>query len=150
MESVLAGFGGLPFAHRLDIAHVAMIGHSFGGAAALEACDIAQSCVAAVNMDGFPYGGVRRHGAAKPNLTIWSDPSDHPAANWVLADRQIRAGPLARIETLAGTRHFNFTDHAVMFSPLLHFPLHMLGSRDGAEALKAAGVEIRRFLAGLL
>src|SRR5262249_41379374 len=49
------GDGSSPFVGRLDIQHVGLLGHSFGGAAALEACHLDARCAAAANLDGSPY-----------------------------------------------------------------------------------------------
>jgi pimeloyl-ACP methyl ester carboxylesterase len=133
------------FAHRLDLNQVAVVGHSFGGAVALEACNREKKCVAGINLDGFPYGMARLHGATKPNLTIWSDPSEHPRTNWIAADRAVRASRMAQVELLRATKHFDFTDYAIMFHPPLHF-LGLLGRQDGAKTLEKTCKEIGRFL----
>jgi dienelactone hydrolase len=60
---------------RLDTARVAMIGHSLGGAAALEACRDQTMISACVDMDGEPFGDVESFGVPKPFLVLLSQPA---------------------------------------------------------------------------
>ena len=49
------------------------IGHSLGGAAALELCANAQGCLGAVDIDGWPFGDVTTTGLGKPVLVMQSE-----------------------------------------------------------------------------
>ncbi|HVT37642.1 MAG TPA: alpha/beta fold hydrolase [Gemmatimonadaceae bacterium] len=60
---------------RLNTTRVAMIGHSLGGAAALQACRDEPMIRACIDMDGQPVGDVERFGVGKPFLTLLSQPA---------------------------------------------------------------------------
>ena len=60
---------------RLDTTRVAMIGHSIGGAAALEACRDQRIISVCVDMDGQPFGDVEALGVGKPFLVLLSQPA---------------------------------------------------------------------------
>ena len=57
---------------HVDRRTVAYVGHSFGGAAALEACRQDATCTGAVDLDGTPYGPVVHEGLQKPLLMLSS------------------------------------------------------------------------------
>ena len=54
------------------------------------------------------------------------------------------SGPV-RDFVVDGAEHYNFTDHNVLFTPLLH-PLGQLGSIDGARAVLITRDVVREFL----
>jgi predicted dienelactone hydrolase len=64
-----------PFAGHVNAATTLYIGHSFGGAPALEACRTDQHCAGAANLDGGEYGTVVHSGLAKPMMLIGSEGS---------------------------------------------------------------------------
>jgi dienelactone hydrolase len=138
-----------PFAGRLDLEHVGLLGHSFGGAAAFEACSLDERCTAAADVDGWPFGGVVQAGLDRPALLISSkagSEADTPAsqkANEELAAILAQA-PQGYHVTIRGARHFNFTDMAVGFNPVGR-PLGILGSIDGARGLRIASAYLAAF-----
>ena len=90
---------------------VVYAGHSFGGAAALEACREDIACAGAADLDGTPYGMVVRTGLGRPLLMVSAgkDGIDQDrAAQSVLA----ASGASAQAYTIEGARHFDFTDYA--------------------------------------
>jgi len=112
------------FAGRVDLEKLGAMGHSYGGAAALEFCRVDKRCKAAVDMDGAVLGEVVAQGSATPSLFIWSD---RPVLRAAAADRPADARPLLealdRISAslpnrpnqllLTGAEHFSFTDAAM-------------------------------------
>ncbi|GAA0581254.1 alpha/beta hydrolase [Paractinoplanes ferrugineus] len=86
-------------------------GHSFGGAAALEACRTDGSCRGAADLDGTPFGPVVTDGVGKPLLLISSGTggaaTDESARQLFRADSK-----QARAYTLVQSRHFDFSDYA--------------------------------------
>jgi pimeloyl-ACP methyl ester carboxylesterase len=52
-----------PAAHELGT-----VGHSFGGATALQFCHEDARCRAAIDLDGIPFGSVVTDGLAKPAM----------------------------------------------------------------------------------
>jgi pimeloyl-ACP methyl ester carboxylesterase len=61
------------FFGHLDLAHIAMIGHSFGGAVAAEICKIDARVRAGINLDGSIYGTVKMAGVPKPFFFLFDD-----------------------------------------------------------------------------
>ncbi|MEV6494801.1 hypothetical protein AB0M20_40190, partial [Actinoplanes sp. NPDC051633] len=59
-----------PLTGRLDLSRLTAIGHSFGGAAALQWCRDDPRCVAAANLDGALWSEVGRSGLARPVLQL--------------------------------------------------------------------------------
>ena len=103
-----------------DLDHVGMLGHSFGGAAALEACRLDARLLACADLDGLPFGPVRTEGVGRPALVLLSQP--------VYSDAELAARGRTRAEWEAMGR-----DRLADLS-------HLLGL--GAEAEEAV-VEVR-------
>lgn len=131
------------------------VGHSFGGAASLQACSDDGGCTGAVDLDGTQFGAVARSGLGKPSLTVSSDScvaaicpvGDAPDAS----DRAVADGffahsaqPAWRVR-IAGARHFDFTDYAAYYlaAPLSRFIA--LGSIDGRRALAITSAYVDGF-----
>lgn len=156
-SSVSAGPATSPFAGHVDADHIAYLGHSFGGAAALQACHDDPRCAAAVNLDGTQYGPVVHTGLDRPSLTIGSGDScvtgtcrptsaiDRADQATALALLAASTGP-AWCYRITGARHFNFTDYATYY---LAAPLRSqlaLGSIDGDRGLIITGSYLTAFL----
>ncbi len=138
------------FAGRLDTLRFGLWGHSFGGAAALEACREDARCAGAADLDGWPFGTVARTGLDRPVLYVASestgrgDPAARDAAREI--DAILRNAPGSARLTLRGARHFDFTDAAALFSPALHL-VGLLGPIDGARALERTADALSGFFA---
>ncbi len=117
------------FTGRLDIQHLGMFGHSFGGATALQFCHDDPRCKAGIDMDGAPYGSVVQEGLKQPFLFILSDHSrelSDPASKQILADFQSIYDRLPNgrwFITIRGANHFSFSDQILLKS---HFVLTLL------------------------
>jgi pimeloyl-ACP methyl ester carboxylesterase len=121
-----------PFTARLDLRRLTAVGHSFGGAAALQWCRDDSRCAAAVNLDGALWTEVGRLGLPRPVLQVLAphrefdaDP-DHavkagmaPDPRWYAAERAItlggwstvdRTGRPAHSVQITGTSHLSFMD----------------------------------------
>lgn len=61
------------FKGKIDLDRVGVIGHSFGGAAAVEACYLDKRFKSAVNLDGAVYGTVAYAGTPQPIFYFLSD-----------------------------------------------------------------------------
>ncbi|MBC7810714.1 MAG: hypothetical protein H7175_06180 [Burkholderiales bacterium] len=61
------------FAGRLDLSHLGVFGHSFGGAAAAEFCLSDSRCDAGVNIDGSYSGAAVEQGVTQPFMQVFSD-----------------------------------------------------------------------------
>lgn len=104
---------------RLDLTRIGSLGHSFGGAAALEVCRIDMRCRAAVNLDGGLYGEIAMIPAVRPLMLMTSAESyENQAA--VSAWRRMMStatGPAYWLE-LPDSTHFSFTITQLL-SPIL-------------------------------
>jgi pimeloyl-ACP methyl ester carboxylesterase len=129
-----------PFFDRLDTNHIGLLGHSFGGAAALDACSLDPRCTSAADLDGWPFGDVIRTGLDRPIMPILSEQgenADQPVedrANEELTEILAQAPEGYRL-LVHGARHFNFTDYAVGFNPVMQV-FGLLGDIGGVRALR--------------
>jgi predicted dienelactone hydrolase len=128
------------FTGKLDMQKVGLFGHSFGGATAAQVCDLDSRCKAGVDIDGYPYGSVVRDGLHQPFMFIWSEPPDSQDAGWQQAVQDAQAidveHPHPQYELMIkGMRHFNFSDQAVLFSPVIRL-MGGLGAIDGRRGLE--------------
>jgi predicted dienelactone hydrolase len=127
-----------PLAGRLDLARLSAVGHSFGGAAALQWCRDDPRCTVAVNLDGALWSEVGRLGLDRPVLQVLAPhpefdvaPADAVAAGmapdpeWFTTERAItlggwetvdRTGRPAYTRRITGATHVSFMD--VPFLPL--------------------------------
>jgi predicted dienelactone hydrolase len=145
------------FRGHLSGGRVAYVGHSFGGAAALQACRDDQRCAGAVDLDGAQYGTVLTSGLHAPLLLVGHDGSCvtgvcRPSDAGDRADRDVArrlldrsAGPSWSLE-LDDTEHFDFTDYSAYY---LARPLHLLlavGSLPRGRALATSDAYVAAFL----
>lgn len=116
----------------VDTARVAAIGHSLGGAAALQACLSEPLFDACADMDGDPFGDVETKGVGKPILVLLSEPDRRvrpPPRDSAEAARRAEFARMGRerdsmwtsicalqrgtscfVAKLLGTGHFSFSD----------------------------------------
>ncbi|MCO6006900.1 hypothetical protein NE236_18085 [Actinoallomurus purpureus] len=145
------------FAGRVDAMRTAYVGHSFGGAAALEACRTDPHCAGAADLDGTQYGPVARTGLNKPMMitaaqdscvtgicrpTDTANRSDLATARAMLT---AGTGPAWRYQ-IEGARHFNFTDYAAYYlaAPIRY--LLALGTIDGDLGLQITNAYLSAFV----
>jgi predicted dienelactone hydrolase len=106
-------------AGRLDLGRIGSVGHSFGGATALEVCRIEPRCRAAVDMDGGLYGGSVTQPAVRPLLLMTSADSGRlPGAVRRWTDLIANARGAAYWLELPNSSHLSFT-FSELLSPLL-------------------------------
>jgi predicted dienelactone hydrolase len=111
------------FAGRLDLRRLGAVGHSFGGATALQFCHEDSRCRAAIDLDGIPFGSVVADGLAKPAMFLLSDHSremSDPESHKVLAmiDSIFARLPQPRLyATIRNANHFTFSDQSLLNSP---------------------------------
>jgi hypothetical protein len=139
------------FAGHLDLDHLGVFGHSFGGATAAEFCRLDARCQAGADLDGTPYGAVARTGLPQPFLFIDGDEDATGSCNAdCAAQRQgtatiVRSAPTGHFELIvSGAHHFNFTDLAVTFFPLGR-PVGLIGPIDGARGLRITAAYLAAF-----
>lgn len=136
---------------RFPIKGVGAIGHSFGGATALQFCAEERRCEAAIDVDGAPFGDVARSGAiGKPGLFILSDHTNDRSA----ADDRIRATIRSVSQRLPNqpnviviprSRHFNFADDAFVKNAPVAKAIGLLGPGDERQVFAATANAVHRF-----
>ncbi|OBR65057.1 hypothetical protein A7K91_05715 [Paenibacillus oryzae] len=111
-------------ANRMDPDRIALVGHSFGGAAAAHILAHSTTVKAAVNLDGYLYGEYPDEAPQKPLLIINGGldiEGLEETMNGLEEEREIRnrmLGDTGLEVTLPKAGHLNFTD-LPLYSPLL-------------------------------
>ncbi len=150
-----------PFYGRLDIDRLGVLGHSFGGAAAAEACSIDSRCRASLDLDGSLHGDVMRAGLDQPfmyvraegkpsrsqsfvaKLTRLISQSGNTAAEKAISSVYQRSSNGYQV-TIQGSGHFSFTDSALLFSPIPRL-VGEFGVIEGRRGLEITNSYIRAF-----
>lgn len=152
----MAGVRGALAGH-VDATHVVYLGHSFGGAASLQACHDDPHCAGAADLDGTPYGPVVGTGLTAPTMLLGTPgdclagrcrPKDADQRAIRTASRSLRSassGPCFRYE-IAGTEHFNFTDYGAYYIPAALHGLAQLGPIDGDRGLVVVSAYVTAFV----
>lgn len=142
-------------AGRIDPSKVAVIGHSFGGAAAAMAMSEDPRVVAAANIDGTPYGDLPDRRLTRPFLVLQSDYAEtHHGELFINGNGKLLAtmtAPGFHYE-IKRANHYSFTDAPFFFAPPGRWLLArvMGGGRGPAATQKAAADIVAAFLSGPL
>lgn len=144
-------------AGHVDGRRIAYLGHSLGGAAALQACADDPRCQAAADLDGTQFGDVVHRGLRTPLLLIGSQNSCitgscAPTQHGDQADQQAASelithstGPVWRCR-IQGAEHFNFTDYGAYYLAAPLRPLLALGPIGGRRAITITNTYLVAFL----
>lgn len=128
LDALLDPSGALArFAGRIDAGRVGMLGHSLGGAAALEAARLDPRFRACADLDGHPFGAVAETGLARPCLVLLNEPekSKRPPPEMKRERRAVWANLARRgtapisVATIENTNHFTFSDMPFVAPPAL-------------------------------
>lgn len=142
------------FAGRLDMTRIGLMGHSFGGAAALEFCHQDPRCKAGIDLDGAPQGNVIEAGVDRPFMFLLSDHShesepDGPRIGANIQSIYHRLPVDARSYiAVQGANHFLFSDDgALLKSRIVLRALRMLGmiGIDGRRQLAITSYCVHSF-----
>ena len=141
------------FTGRLDMAHVGIFGHSFGGAQAAQFCSQDSRCKAGIDVDGRLLGSVVSAGIQKPFMFLLSDhdPSERESQQieadiQSVYDRLPASGRLRVV--IRGANHFTFNDDGALFkSHAVRGLLRILGKLgiDGDRQLAVTAYCVRSF-----
>jgi dienelactone hydrolase len=141
-----------PFAGRLDLAHIGMVGHSLGGATAAEVMLVDKRVDAALDLDGLITPNVVRRGLDRPFMVINAPPQPLPK-RWPFTDGYDR-GPGSVWDQLRGPRfsliltrsgHDTFTD-LVAWQTQIHTRKFRRNIRLGSIAPGRALVAVRAYV----
>ena len=141
IERIASGERATPFAGRLALDRLAVLGMSFGGAAAGVFCVEDPRCKAGLNLDGFHYGdGMADAVVRVPFMILSAKRGEIPINEFFFRHA---AGP-AYIAVIDGSTHMNFTDTSIS-SRILRW-LGALGDIDGQRMLRIMNVYVSAFL----
>jgi len=140
---------------RIEGARVAVVGHSFGGAAASAALSEDTRVVAAANIDGTPYGDLPARVLTRPFLLLQSDSTDtHHSDFFVDGNGRLLANMTAPgfHYTIARANHYSFTDAPFFLAPPGRWLLAQVmgGGRGPAATHQVTADLLAAFLAGPL
>jgi predicted dienelactone hydrolase len=140
---------------RIDASTVAVIGHSFGGAAAIAALTEDPRVVAAANIDGTPYGDLPDRRLTRPFLLLQSDRTEtHHSEVFINGNGTLLANMTARgfRYEIKHANHYSFTDAPFFVAPPGRWLLaQVIGGGRGPEATQQATADIlAAFLTGPL
>lgn len=119
--------------------NIGVLGHSFGGATAINFCLTQTVCKAGVDIDGSPYGIALQQPAIKPFLYITHDYKQQCSLNCrEIQQLYANTSAPAYAVSIKGTNHLNFSDEALQYA----FPIDFsgnFGSIDRVKALEMSG-----------
>lgn len=124
------------FKNRLDLKHIGVIGHSFGGAASGQACLIDPRITAGINMDGLQVGDMSEKPIEKPFIFMHHDNPQaiNKAPNINLFNRA--QGP-AYLMVIEGSGHYNFSDFSLpIIAEVVPAPKRAMGRIEGQRFIK--------------
>ena len=140
------------FTGRLDLGAIGVAGHSLGGATALQVCRDDRRCKAGIDIDGLPLGTVVQTSLDRPFMFLLSDHGADTATGEgrrVMNDIRAIYDKLppndAHWVTIRGSRHFNFTDQALLLEPHLFRLTGGLGPIGERRALSITTEYVHRF-----
>jgi predicted dienelactone hydrolase len=133
------------FKGRLDLGRIGVVGHSFGGAAAGEACLVDSRCRCGVNLDGLQLGGLLDRPLKRPFMFVHHD--NEGAANKLINLSFFEAAQdTCYTAMVRGTRHLSFSDVSLpLFARVTGLPAEALGPIDGLRALTITNDLVRSF-----
>jgi predicted dienelactone hydrolase len=143
LERVDLGTG--PLAGRLDLERIAVLGHSFGGAAAGQACLDDARCKVGINLDGLQLGDMLDRDLLRPFLFVHHDNAGavNKTPNLVFFER---AKAPAYLLTIAGTGHLSFTDVSFYGQASFFRRMSPVGTIEGARCHRIVCDYLRAFL----
>ena len=138
-----------------------VFGHSFGGAASIQACSTDSRCKAAVDLDGSVYGSVLNDGAQRPIMFLMGDPVLMPNLPGFRGSRERTERAMARDNRTIGNIlnrspegykfrvhglwHKDYTDFALFFDPPSTVARIIGNEVNGQRGLRIVTTYLRQF-----
>jgi predicted dienelactone hydrolase len=133
------------FKGRLDLERIGVVGHSFGGTAAGQACLDEPRCRAGINLDGLQLGDMLERPVARPFMFVHHDNEGAASKLLNLPFFLTAQGPCIMV-MVRGTRHLNFSDVSLPgFASAVGLSPGALGPIDGLRALAVTNDLVRSF-----
>jgi predicted dienelactone hydrolase len=113
------------FHNKLDLAHIGLFGHSFGGATAASVCKIDARCKAGADLDGTLFSYQADGTLQRPFMFMAEDACGKDCET--MREAYSASNSAAYYLSIKGTRHFNFSDLPLRLSPLARILFNRLG-----------------------
>ncbi|WP_297418921.1 hypothetical protein [Clostridium sp.] len=130
---------------HVDMEHIGAFGHSFGGAASVEASITDERIKTNIDIDGYLYGVQTR--PEKPSMFIMSQHEQKGIdlqENNKIQNFYNSLNKDGYIIEISKTAHFSFTDNTLFFSPILK-ALGIYGTINGERGLQITNSYITAF-----
>lgn len=116
-----------PWYGRLDTQRAGALGHSFGGAAAVQLCSVDPRIQSALNMDGWTFGDIRKRATNQPAMFLYgiTTGAGQPDSNAMGAEAELDTTDRNEVDaslkqfggykvSISNTSHMDFTDHPLV------------------------------------
>jgi dienelactone hydrolase len=116
-----------PWYRRLNTQRAGALGHSFGGAAAVQLCSIDPRIQSALNMDGWTFGDIRQRAANQPTMFLYGITNTAGPQNPEVgrAEAELDTTDSNEVDanlkqfggyklSISNTSHMDFTDHPLV------------------------------------
>ncbi len=111
--------------NKLDISHIGVFGHSFGGATAAAVCETDPRCKAGADLDGTLFTYQAGATLQAPFMFMIEDHCGKDCD--VLQQAYSSSNSAAYYLSIKGTKHFNFSDMPLRLPPLSSLLLKQMG-----------------------
>lgn len=113
------------FHNKLDLAHIGIFGHSFGGATAAAVCETDPRCKAGADLDGMLFTYQAGATLQAPFMFMIEEHCGKDCG--VLQQAYSSSNSAAYYLSIKGTKHFNFSDLPLRLPPLTRILFNKLG-----------------------
>jgi dienelactone hydrolase len=114
-----------PWYDRLDTQRAGALGHSFGGAAAVQLCSVDPRIQSALNMDGWTFGDLRQRAANQPTMFLYGITAGPQNSVVGGAEAELDTTDSNEVDenlkqfggykvSISNTSHMDFTDHPLV------------------------------------
>lgn len=113
------------FYNRLDLSHIGVFGHSFGGATAASVCETDPRCKAGADLDGTLFSYQVDATLQAPFMFMAEDNCGKDCDT--MRQAYSTSNSTAYYLSIKGTKHFNFSDMPLRLPPLPRLLLRQMG-----------------------